>query len=159
MQLGDQKKLTIAGIGLIVLGVITILGLWWAVPVLLLGSVGGYVYVERRKEGRIVAAVQSGLWLVGLALLLLFDIMFPGILLLAGASLLLRGREPQADQQVVRLLARMRVHLPDAPGASPAVPYQRIATPTDQTDARVAAQPTMEQERDHGANTGETTRL
>jgi hypothetical protein len=56
--------------------------------------------------GRTIEAVQGGLWGVGLALLFLTGFVWPGLLFLAGASILVRGREQQLDDQVQRLLGR-----------------------------------------------------
>lgn len=142
----DQVKLRYLGIGLIVLGVMAALNLWGLIPALVLAGIGGYLYVERRKEGRVAAAVQSGLWLVGMAALLLIHFVFPGVLLLAGASLLMRGHEPEVDRRVNRFLAGFGVNLPPM-GQAPAQ-----AAPM-QTAQNV---PYEEEER---ATTGETTRL
>jgi hypothetical protein len=138
----DQRTLRYFGIGLIALGVFAALRLWFLLPLLVLGGVGAFLYVERRREGRIAVAVQSGLWLVGMGLLLLINFVFPGVLLLAGASLLLRGHEAQADQRVSELLSRMGVQLPAAKRPAGA---QNVAI--DHSSAQ--AEP----------NTGETTRL
>lgn len=140
----DQRKLRYLGIGLIAVGVFAALRLWFLLPLLVLGGIGAFLYVERRREGRIAAAVQSGLWLVGMGLLLLIQFVFPGVLLLAGASLLLRGHEAQADQRVSELLTRMGVQLPAAAGHQPAG-AQQVAIEQGGTQAE--------------PNTGETTRL
>jgi hypothetical protein len=78
-----------------------------------------------------------------MGLLLLINFVFPGVLLLAGASLLLRGHEAQADQRVNELLSRMGVQLPAAAGRPAGA--QNVAI--DHSSAQ--AEP----------NTGETTRL
>jgi hypothetical protein len=75
--------------------------------------------------------------------LLLIQFVFPGVLLLAGASLLLRGHEAQADQRVSELLTRMGVQLPAAAGRPAGAQNVSI----EQSGAQ--AEP----------NTGETTRL
>jgi hypothetical protein len=139
----DQRKLRYLGIGLIALGTFAALRLWFLLPLLVLGGIGAFLYVERRREGRIAAAVQSGLWLVGMGVLLLIQFVFPGVLLLAGASLLLRGHEAQADQRVSELLTRMGVQLPAAAGRPAGAQNVSI----EQSGAQ--AEP----------NTGETTRL
>jgi hypothetical protein len=138
----DQRTLRYLGIGLIALGVFAALRLWFLLPVVILGGVGAFLYVERRREGRTAAAVQSGLWLSGMGLLLMIDFVFPGVLLLAGASLLLRGQEAQADQRVSEALARMGVQLPAAgqPNGARSVAIEHSATQPE-------------------PNTGETTRL
>ncbi|NTV63572.1 MAG: hypothetical protein HGA65_08560, partial [Oscillochloris sp.] len=90
---------------LIVVGVVAILNVWWAIPPVLLAGGGVAIYQRQRSMGRTSEAVQAGLWGVGLAVLLLLHFLIPGVLLLAGASLLLRGRELEADQRVRQLLA------------------------------------------------------
>ncbi len=154
----DQKTLRLLGIGLIVLGVVFALNLWSLLPVLVLGSVGAYVYTMRRKEARVVAAVQSGLWLMGLALLFLVDFVFPGILLLAGASLLLRGREPQVDQFVTGILARIGVRFPAISSAQPNQNASVVAgTPSSQQPPSYPTIPNTPEQSE--PQTGQTTRL
>jgi hypothetical protein len=65
-------------------------------------------YVQRRNMGRTIEAVQLLVWGGGLGLLFLLDFLWPGILLLAGASLLLRGREFRADEALQTLARRVR---------------------------------------------------
>lgn len=156
MQNLDKTKQRYLGIGLILLGIFMVLRLWWLVPVVVLGSLGVYIYMQRRREGRIAAAVQSGLWLMGLALLLLFKFFFlPGVLLLGGASLLLRGREGQADQHVVHLLARFGIHLPTRPGGLVHV----AAAPMVPTGEQPPAQTPDAGDEPQQPVTGKTTRL
>lgn len=146
MEHMKQKRTRYLGLGLVILGIMAVLGLWNLVPVVLLGAVGAYIYMERRREGRIGAAVQSALWLVGVALLLAVHFVVPGILLLAGASLLLRGREQQVDQRLSALLARFGIDLDaKAKVAIPAQTAQPEQKPADTTPA--------------APSTGETTRL
>ncbi len=139
----DQRKLRYLGIGLIAVGVFAALRLWFLLPLLVLGGIGAFLYVERRREGRIAAAVQSGLWLVGMGVLLLIQFVFPGVLLLAGASLLLRGHEAQADQRVSELLTRMGVQLPGTTNQPAGAQHVAIEQGSAQAEP----------------NTGETTRL
>jgi hypothetical protein len=143
------------GIALVVVGILAALRLWWMLPVAILGGIGAYLYIERRKQGRIAAAVQSGLWLVGLALLLVLHLVFPGIFLLAGGSLLLRGREHEADRRVSGWLARVGIHVGPAGAADPHA--QAPLAPVGQTPQ--AQQPDAQPEQQHVPNTGETTRL
>jgi predicted membrane-bound mannosyltransferase len=149
----DTKKMRYLGIALIALGVFAALNMWSLLPVLILGGAGAYVYTERRKEGRFVAGVQGGLWLVGLAVLLLIDFVFPGVLLLAGASLLLRGHEYQADRKVSRLLARLGVRLPTTAEAAASATPTFANPPVRREDTPQAAQD------EATASTGKTTRL
>jgi hypothetical protein len=153
----DQDKRRYLGIGLIVLGIFVALNLWGLLPVLILGGLGSYVYTERRKQGRIPAAVQSGLWLVGLATLVALQFVFPGVLILAGASLLIRGREYDVDSRVVDFLGKMGVNVPVAPNAPIQAAHVPYAPPAPSQPYQ--AQETPEQGQGQAANTGETTRL
>jgi hypothetical protein len=151
----DQKHVRYLGISLIVLGVLALLNWWGLIPVLILGSVGAHLYTQRRLEGRVPMAVQSGLWLIGMAVLFLLNFIFPGILLLAGASLLVRGHEHEADQRVVNVMRRLGVHLSPTPArgmtaASAAPTIQQ--TPADQTAAGTSS-------GDQEPSTGKTVRL
>jgi hypothetical protein len=92
-----KQQSMIAGLALVGLGIVWWLNLWWLVVPGALAAAGVAVYVQRRRVGRTVEAVQSALWGVGLALLFLLDFMFPGIVLLIGLSLLARGREDRID--------------------------------------------------------------
>ncbi|NJK81655.1 MAG: hypothetical protein HC893_11230 [Chloroflexaceae bacterium] len=150
----DRQKATLIGIGLIVLGVVIALDLWALLPVLVLGTLGGYLYRQRRIEGRIGAAVQSGLWLIGLAFLFLIDFVLPGLLILAGTSLVVRGREPEIDRRVTALLARVGVQLSTTQYTSNA-----LAVPVQPAPQAAAPQPQAEVKQDEPANTGETVRL
>jgi hypothetical protein len=106
MNLNSQQT-RIAGIGLIALAVVIIFNLWSLIPVVLLAGGGAYIYRREHSAGRINSAIQGGLWGFGLALLYLIDFVLPGILLLAGTSLLLRGKEEQADVRVQNTLRRL----------------------------------------------------
>lgn len=137
------RKLTLnrshaVGVALLALGMVVIFNLWWALPALILAAVGAYIYVTRRKVGDRVAAVQGLLWLLGMALLFVFDFVFPGILFVAGGSLLARGREVRIDTTLVDALARLGVRLDARPAqptrtAAPALPHA-IETPQPQRD-------------------------
>jgi hypothetical protein len=146
------------GISLIVLGVLALLNWWGLIPVLILGSVGAHLYTQRRLEGRVPMAVQSGLWLIGMALLFMLDFIFPGILLLAGASLLVRGHEHEADRRVVNFMGRLGVHLSPAPArgvtAAPAAPSIQ-QKPAEQAGPHTPGVSGEDQE----PSTGKTVRL
>lgn len=103
----DRRQAQYIGIGLIAVGVFMALRLWWLLPTLALAGGGVYLYMQRRQQGRINEAVQYGLWGLGLGLLFLLQFVFPGVLVLAGVSLLLRGRERQIDNQVQQLVGRV----------------------------------------------------
>lgn len=146
----NTRRSAILGISLIVLGLIWWLNLWW---LLLPGAciAGGVAtYVQRRRIGRTAEAVQLGLWGVGLGLLFLIDFIFPGILFLAGASVLARGREAAIDERVQHNLAALRRPRPAArPAETTSVPvtvYPGAATQPSLPVSDVAM-------------TGETTRL
>jgi hypothetical protein len=113
----NQSQARNAGIFLIVVGVVAIFNLWWLVPAVALGGAGIFAYRRSRALGRTGEAVQAALWGLGLAVLYLIGAIFPGILLLAGASLLLRGREQAADVRAQRVIGRMtsRRHTANAP--------------------------------------------
>jgi len=114
---------------------------------LIAGGVAAYI---QRRALRTSEAVQVGLWGVGLGLLLLVDFLFPGILFLAGVSLLIRGREVGIDAQIqhgISGLRRPRQNIP--PAASTSVPI--TIHPGAASQAPVTSP-------DHAA-TGETTRL
>lgn len=129
-----QQQARYAGIALIALGVVAIFNLWWAIPLALLAGGGIAIYQRQRALGRTGEAVQALLWGVGLAVLLLFSSIFPGVLLLGGASLLLRGREAQADAYVQGVIARFaRRRTPATPSATQA-PVARPAQPVTIVD-------------------------
>lgn len=103
----NQTQTRYAGIALIVLGVVAVFHLWWLIPSALLAAGGVAIYRRQRAIGRRGEALQALLWGVGLALLLMIDFVFPGVLLLGGISLLLRGREDKADERVQAAVARL----------------------------------------------------
>lgn len=103
----NRQQTKYVGLALIALGVFALLRLWWLLPVLLLGGGGVYLYLQRRRMGKVNEAIQFGLWGIGLGILTMLKFFFfPGLLLLAGASLLLRGHEAQADSRVQALLSQ-----------------------------------------------------
>jgi hypothetical protein len=140
----NQKQTRIAGIALIALGVVAVFHLWWAIPSVLLAAGGVAIYRRQRALGRTNEAVQGALWGVGLALLLLIDFVFPGVLLIGGASLLLRGRELEADQRVQGMLANIA---------------QRRATVVAPAAAQPVAQPRATIISADQPSTGDTVRL
>ncbi|MGC8799642.1 MAG: hypothetical protein C0184_06595 [Chloroflexus aggregans] len=95
------------GLILITLGIVTIFKLWWLVPAALLAGGGIVIYRRQRSLGRTDEALQALLWGIGLALLSLFHLVWPGILILGGASLLLRGREAQVEQRMWTLIGQV----------------------------------------------------
>ncbi len=136
----ENRRSAAIGIGLIILGVIWWLNLWWLLlpGALIAGGVAAYI---QRRATRTSEAVQVGLWGVGLGLLVLIDFLFPGVLFLAGISILARGRETDLDGQVQRFvsgLRRLRTPTPAPetssvpitvhPGAAPHTPADRAAT-------------------------------
>jgi hypothetical protein len=146
----SQQQARYAGIALIALGVVAVLDLWWAIPLVLLAGGGIAIYQRQRSIGRVGEATQALLWGLGLAALFLVDFVFPGVLLLGGASLLMRGREPQLDARVQSLLARFANRRAPAMAAAPSVPQAPVA-PAPQ---RVTIVETTDQ-----AVTSETVRL
>lgn len=150
----NQQQSRMVGIGLIALGIVAIFNLWWIVPVVLLAGGGAYLYTQRKRMGRNNEAVQFGFWGLGLAALYLTDLMFPGILVLAGLSLLMRGREHLVDARVQQLLGRFKRRQ-----AAPATIDQTALQPA----APVASTPpapvqSARPAEDHAA-VGETVRL
>lgn len=95
------------GLILITLGIVMLFKLWWLVPAALLAGGGIVIYRRQRSLGRTDEAFQVLLWGIGLALLSLFHLVWPGILILGGASLLLRGREAQVEQRMWVLLGQL----------------------------------------------------
>jgi hypothetical protein len=143
----NQKQARFAGIALIILGVVAIFDLWGLLPVALLAAGGIYIYRRQHSIGRVNEAVQALLWGTGLAFLLLIDALFPGVLLLGGASLLLRGNEIKADERVQRLLTQVRSYRRKP--AAPVVPAAQTSTPDNSPVVIEDEQP----------RTGETVRL
>jgi hypothetical protein len=143
------------GAFLIGLGLVWWLNLWsLLLPAALL--VGGVVaYQQRRRMGRTVEAVQVGLWGVGLALLFMLGFVWPGVLFLAGASMLMRGRENNVDASVQNALLQARRR---RPAATQPTPTQHVEITTTQPAPMSTAQP-RPVTRESRTNIGETTRL
>src|SRR5436190_11814113 len=152
MNINKQPSVA-AGVFLIGLGVVWWLHLWaLLLPAALL--VGGVVaYQQRRRMGRTVDGVQVGLWGVGLALLFMLHFIWPGVLFLAGASILVRGRETNVDAYVQNALSQVRRR----PTAARPMPTQHVPITTSQPTplSQVQPRPTVSEK----SNTGETTRL
>jgi hypothetical protein len=162
MPLIDKKELEMnfnkqpsvaAGVFLVVLGLVWWLNLW---SLLLPGALlvgGAAAYMQRRQMGRLIEGVQVGIWGVGLALLFMLHFVWPGVLFLAGASFLARGRESRIDAAVQQLVARF-----NARRASRAVPTQQVQISTHYPAPIVPAQPQQPAGQERSA-TGDTTRL
>ncbi|MEN9936228.1 MAG: hypothetical protein RLZZ387_2807 [Chloroflexota bacterium] len=142
----DKRQQAIAGVFLIGLGVVWWLNLWWLLWPGMLAAAGVTAYVQRRAMGRVVEAVQGGMWGVGLALLFLLGFVWPGLLFLAGASILARGREHQLDGRVQALIGRAR--------RQPGTAIQR--SQAQQVPIATYQPP---QSGESGASVGDTTRL
>jgi hypothetical protein len=99
-----QRQPAALGAILIAFGLVVWLNLWWLVLPGVLLAAGVLAYRQRRMMGRPVEAVQALLWLSGLAVLSLTGLWIVGLLFLAGASLLLRGRELTADAAIQQAL-------------------------------------------------------
>ena len=104
----NKRQSAAIGVFLIGLGLMMWLNLWWLLWPGALAAGGVVAYRERRRIGRTAEAVQVALWCIGLALLLLLHFIWPGVLFLAGASVLLRGREVQVDESIQRMVAQSR---------------------------------------------------
>ncbi len=150
----NQQQTRYAGIALIVFGIVAVFNLWWLIPSALLAGGGAAIYQRQRASGRTGDAVQALLWGVGLAVLMLADFVFPGVLLLGGASLLLRGREPQADARVQATVARFARRRAPAVTATPAPTMSAPQAPVAQPQQRVTIVNSTEQ-----PSTSETVRL
>jgi predicted membrane protein len=124
-----QKTSVIAGIALIGVGILLWLELGWMILPLLLAALGAFFYTQRRGLGQTASAVQSLLWGVGLAILFAFEVLFPGLLLLIGGSLLLRGREEQVDQKIQNFVATIRARRSAAPKTT-AIQHIRVEPTT-----------------------------
>jgi hypothetical protein len=141
------------GAFLIGLGVVWWLNLWsLLLPAALL--IGGAVaYQQRRRMGRTVEGVQVGLWGIGLALLFMLHFIWPGVLFLAGASVLVRGRETNVDAYVQNALSQARRR-----PAAIRTPTQHVPITTSQPAPLSPPQP-QPSVSERKMNTGETTRL
>ena len=153
MNINKQPPVAV-GVFLIALGLVWWLNLW---GLLLPGALlaGGVVaYRQRRTMGRLAEGVQAGLWCVGLALLFMLHFVWPGVLFLAGASFLARGREGQIDAAVQQLGSRFG----SRPAARPAssTPVQQVQISTVYPAPIAPQQPAAPVDR---SATGDTTRL
>ena len=135
----DRNRLV--GVALIGLAVVMLFNLWWVLPALAFGGAGVYIYQRERQLGRVGAAVQGGLWGVGLAVLYTLGFFLPGLLVVGGASLLLKGNEQRADDRIQAVIGRVRSRnrfnaapVSSAPPAPPAPPVTVV--PTVIEDAR-----------------------
>jgi hypothetical protein len=153
MNFNKQPSVAL-GAFLIGLGLVWWLNLWsLLLPAALL--VGGVVaYQQRRRMGRTVESVQVGLWGVGLALLFMLHFVWPGVLFLAGASVLIRGRETNVDAYVQNALAQARRR----PTPTRSTPTQHVEIATTQPSSLPPA-PSRPAVSESTSNTGETTRL
>ncbi len=154
MNLNKQSTVA-AGVILMSLGVVALFNLWSLIfPAALL--VGGVVaYQQRRRMGRMNEAVQVGMWGVGLALLFLLHFFWPGVLFLAGASVLARGREDRIDAYAQRLITQFSQR--SRPAARP-TPTQHVPI-TSSYPQPLAPAPQQRTEAENSPTTGETTRL
>jgi hypothetical protein len=121
----NNRQTAMVGVGLIVLGVVWWLNLWWLVGPGALAAAGVLAYRRRRSLGRPVEAVQAALWCFGLSLILLTGFWF-GVIFLAGLSLLLRGRELQADAAIQQVVSQARTRR----SASRTIASQRVPITT-----------------------------
>jgi hypothetical protein len=139
------------GIFLIALGLMAIFGVWWLLVPGVLATAGAMAYKQRRLAGRPAEAVQVGLWCIGLALLFLTSFPFwPGVLILAGASFLIRGREVQVDEAVQRAVSQASQRR----AVTRSIPTQQVPIATHPIPTPSAS--AVEPER---PNVGDTTRL
>ena len=104
----SKRQGAVLGIFLIAIGLVWWLNLWWLLlpGALMIGGAAGYL--QRRAAGRTAEGMQLALWGIGLGLLFLLGFVWPGILFLAGASVLLNGREAQVESYAQNALARVR---------------------------------------------------
>jgi hypothetical protein len=103
----NKQQTAAIGAFLIALGLVMWLNLWWLIAPGALVAGGVIGYRQRQRLGRPAEAVQALLWCFGLALVFLTGFWL-GVLFLAGASLLLRGRELQADTMIRQALTQAR---------------------------------------------------
>jgi 4-amino-4-deoxy-L-arabinose transferase-like glycosyltransferase len=131
----NPRRTAVLGIFLIALGFIWWMNLWWLLLPAALVAGGVIGYLQRRAAGRMDEALHSALWGVGLGILFLAQFVWPGILFLAGGSILLRGREAQiqtfVEQQAARARGRIRPsrpaeRVPVETVPSSAVPIQAV---------------------------------
>ncbi len=123
----ENRRAMALGGALLGLGLVWALNLWWLLLPASLVAAGVIGYRERRKIGRHDEAIQAGLWGTGLAMIVLLGAWLPGLLILGGTSLLLRGRETAMFD---RLLAWVGLLLRRAPAAGRATPAQDVPVTT-----------------------------
>ncbi len=121
-----REDATLIGGALVGLGLVWALDLWWLVlPGMLLG-LAVWSYRHSHKLGRVEEALQAALWFGGFGLLALTGFVWPGVLILAGMALLLRGREHEVDARLQQIIGDLRGLLrrpaPGTPSASHSVP-------------------------------------
>jgi hypothetical protein len=152
----NKRQSTMLGASLIAVGLVWWLHLGWLIlPGIL--AVGGFMaYQQRRQMGRVAEAVQIGLWGVGLALLFLLHFSLAGILLLAGASILLRGREDQADGYVQNAIAQFGRR---SNRTARSVPTQHVPIATQQQPSAPLTPANPRPSNVETPAVGETTRL
>ncbi|RRR76239.1 MAG: hypothetical protein EI684_03370 [Candidatus Viridilinea halotolerans] len=145
----NQHQARRTGILLIALGIVAIFNLWWLLPTALLAFAGITIYRREKLLGHTNRAVQGALWGLGLALLVLLKFIFPGVLLLGGVSLLIRGREPEVEARVWATLGRLGRR------RTPAF----TAQPTPPAYSAHPAEPMGVEQREKQPNSSETIRL
>lgn len=99
------------GIAMIAVGVLIAFNLWGLLPIALITGLAIFVYTQQRKEGNTARAVQGGLWLLGMAGIILLSHFIPWaalLMLLAGTSLLLRGNEEKVDAFIQQMFKGLR---------------------------------------------------
>lgn len=133
----EKRQTAILGGLLIILGVVWVFNLWWLLPPAVLATAGVAAYVQRRRLGRVAEGVQVALWAIGMAILLLVGFVFPGVLFLAGLSLLTRGREGNIDARIQELVAQVQLRAPK--------PYRKHTPPAIQEVPINTVSPTGEQ--------------
>jgi hypothetical protein len=103
-----NRQTVVMGVFLIALGVVWWLNLWSLLlpAAMIVAGVAGYL--QRRSAGRKDEAIQAALWGIGMGLLFLTSFVWPGVLFIAGASILLRGREAQVEASVRHAITRVR---------------------------------------------------
>ena len=122
----SKRQSAVMGIFLIAIGLVWWLNLWWLLLPAALMIVGVMGYLQRRAAGRTAEGMQSALWGVGLGLLFLIGFVWPGILFLAGASVLLNGREAQVEAYTQSALSRVRSQARRRKSTTEQVPVETI---------------------------------
>jgi hypothetical protein len=107
-MLNTNRSTIVMGTFLIGLGLVWWLDLWWLLLPVAMIVAGGVGYLQRRSAGRANEALHIAIWGVGMGLMLLLNFLWPGVLFVAGASILLRGREAEVEATVRRAITRVR---------------------------------------------------